>query len=128
MEGLPLTITETPAEVALDICRTPNRLATLERFINDSSCKFDRGTQTRRFRGAESGHRFERWTGGRCEARESTKPIERLTPDRPGIALAISCSYHQGNQFGIGERARALLVQSLTRAIRRCHQTPKARR
>jgi hypothetical protein len=92
VEGLSLTIAETPTEVALNIGWAPNRLATLEWFIDDSSRDFDCRTQTRRFRRAESGHRFERWTGGCSEAGEPAKSIERVTPDRPGIALAISGS------------------------------------
>ena len=128
MEGLALTITKASAKVSLDIRGTSNRLTPFERLIRDSSREFDRGTQARRFRRTKPRHRFERRTRGRREPDESPKPFERRTPNRPGIALAVSSSEHQSDQLGISESTRTFLIQSLARAICGSHQTPGTHR
>jgi hypothetical protein len=111
----------------LNICRTPYWLAALEWFVDDSSREFDRRTQARRFCRAKSRHRFQRGARGRDEPGESTKSVERFATDRPGITLAISCSQHQRDQFGIRQRSHALLFQSLTRTICRSDTPPRIR-
>lgn len=104
--------------MALNVRRAANGPTSLEGFIHDSSREFDRGTQTRRFCGADSRHRFERWASGCRKPSESTKSVEYRPRDRPGIVCAISCSQHQSKEFGIRQRVRALLLQPLTRTIR----------
>ena len=127
MEGFPLTIAQAAAEMPLNICRAPYWLAALEWFVEDSSREFDRRTQARRFCRAKSRHRFQRRARGRREPGKSTESVERFATDRPGIPLAISCSQHQRDQFGIRQRSHALLIESLTRTICRPDPSPRIR-
>ena len=120
-----MKIAQTATKVTLNVGRALNRLAPFEGFINESSRELDRCTQTRRFRRTKTWHRFECATTGLGEPRESAKPIDCRTPDRPGIVRAISSSQHQRDEFSIGQRAHPLLLQSLTRSIRRFQWTPR---
>jgi len=88
--------------MTLNVRWAANRLPQFKGFIDDSPSQFNRRAQTRRFRRAESWHRFQRRTGCSREAGESSKLMECSPRDRPGISLTISSSQHQRKQFGIG--------------------------
>jgi hypothetical protein len=122
MEGLPPPIAPARLEVALDIERRPDRLATLERGRSQPTSELDGGQEACCPGGTDAGDGLELAERKRSETGKTSGPFEQAVRDRRRVAARPSASQEQRDEVLERESLDTVADEPLARTI-----APRAR-